>query len=456
MDSFLSTISHFVDDLLITFPEHTNILGKWSSIEIQNRSENESTELFDHCSTTYPPFFFDILNKNHEIFHTVVNNDMRDVEFLPGMNFKLLFDCPDITESTKESIWNYLQIVLFSVIGSVKDKNAFGSDAAGLFANMDDGSMLSKLSECIQAAFSKQSEGEDTNPSPEQESKPEMPNPEDMHKHLKGLFDGKIGSLAKELAEEIANDLQGFLGDDFKDVKSTQDILKKIMKNPSKITNLFKIISDKLQSRMKSGDISEEELMKESQELMSKFKGFEGLAKDGRLAGLMKLFSKFISKGSDGAEGDDANGSSDIDFEAMMKKMTGGMDLEKMMAGFDPERMAKPHTEYAGQGIRTGSSVISGSMRDKMKQRIVNKNIQKAHAIVEAQKRMAEAEKNYVPYEFSDDEDKSSIKKTNKESKVQVFSVEGEGKQEISTSNDLSGNGGDKKKKNKNKNKNKK
>ena len=165
---------------------------------------------------------------------------------------------------------------------------------------------------------------------------------------------------------------------------------------------------------MSNGDISQEELVKESQELMSKFKGFEGLSKDGRLKDMMKLFSQFVSKAGD-SPGDDGAGTGDFDFEAMMKKMTGGLDLEKMM---------KPHTEYSGQGVRSGSAPISNSMRDRMKQRIVQKNEQKAKDIAEAQRRMAEAEKNYVPYEFSDDE---------KEKDAKVFSVVGENKQATSS-----------------------
>ena len=38
-----------------------------------------------------------------------------------------------------------------------------------------------------------------------------MPNMENIHEHLKGLFDGKNGKLAKELAEEIQGDLSNMV-----------------------------------------------------------------------------------------------------------------------------------------------------------------------------------------------------------------------------------------------------
>ena len=58
--------------------------------------------------------------------------------------------------------------------------------------------------------------------------------------------------------------------------KSTQDVLKKMMKNPKKIMDLLKTVSSKLDTKMKSGDISQTELMKEASDLMGKMKSMGG------------------------------------------------------------------------------------------------------------------------------------------------------------------------------------
>lgn len=102
-----------------------------------------------------------------------------------------------------------------------------------------------------------------------------MPNVDELHGHIKGLFDGKIGSLAKELAEELSGEVMDIFNDDDGDgeVKSTGDILKKMMKNPKQIMDLVKKISGKLDNKMKNGNISQEELMKEAGDLLSKMKG---------------------------------------------------------------------------------------------------------------------------------------------------------------------------------------
>jgi hypothetical protein len=103
-----------------------------------------------------------------------------------------------------------------------------------------------------------------------------MPNMENIQDHLKTLFDGKIGKLAKEMAEEISDEFSDLVGEDMKDVKNTQDVIKKLMKNPKKIMDLMKKVSGKLDSKMKSGEISRDELMKEAGDLMSKMKEMGG------------------------------------------------------------------------------------------------------------------------------------------------------------------------------------
>jgi hypothetical protein len=103
-----------------------------------------------------------------------------------------------------------------------------------------------------------------------------MPNMENIQEHLKTLFDGKIGKLAKEMAEEISEEFSDLVGEDMKDVKNTQDVIKKLMKNPKKIMDLMKKVSGKLDSKMKSGEISRDELMKEAGDLMSKMKEMGG------------------------------------------------------------------------------------------------------------------------------------------------------------------------------------
>jgi len=102
-----------------------------------------------------------------------------------------------------------------------------------------------------------------------------IPNLENMQEHLKSLFDGKIGSLAKDMAEEISGEFADLLGEDINGADSG-DVMKKLMKDPKKIMDLMKTVGSKLDKKMQSGEISKDELLKEASELFSKMKGMGG------------------------------------------------------------------------------------------------------------------------------------------------------------------------------------
>ena len=51
--------------------------------------------------------FFDILYQNQTIFE---DNNENNVYFLPGVNFKTLWN-ENISDKTRETIWKYLQLI---------------------------------------------------------------------------------------------------------------------------------------------------------------------------------------------------------------------------------------------------------------------------------------------------------------------------------------------------------
>jgi len=104
-----------------------------------------------------------------------------------------------------------------------------------------------------------------------------LPNMENIHEHLKTLFDGKIGSLAKEMAEEISHDFSDLLGDDIENMQNPGEAVKLLMKNPKKIMDLMKTIGGKLDKKMQSGEISRDEIMKEATDMIGKMKDMGGV-----------------------------------------------------------------------------------------------------------------------------------------------------------------------------------
>jgi hypothetical protein len=309
-ENFIVIVRDFVKDLSITFPEYVHLWINWTDAKLP---ESEIQKLYDYCISVYPERFFDFLYQNSEIFNS---DNTTNTFFLPNVDFKTLYNCDNVSENTRKAIWKYLQLLLFTIVNSIKDKSDFG-DTMNLFDGIDENELQNKLNETFSSIgdFFKNMEenvnnnetGEDSEiPMPDMKDffkfaekmkedagldedtesgmpggfkfdRNTMPNPEELHGHLKGLFEGKIGTLAQELAEEISQDFGDILGgNDEEQPTSTQDVLKKMMKNPKKIMDLMKTVSGKLDQKMKNGDISKDEIMKEATEWMSKMKDMGG------------------------------------------------------------------------------------------------------------------------------------------------------------------------------------
>lgn len=278
--NFTSLISEFTKDLSITFPEYTHL---WNDMVYPVLPDDLIKSTFEHCKKVYPERFFDILYQNDDIF--TVESEVN-VEFLPNVDFKILYNTDDLSDNTKKTIWKYLQLMLFTVVGEVKDKDIFG-DTMNMFDGIDETELQTKLSETISGLtdfFKKTADSSDNLNSDENkedfknmfdkmEGMPDMNNIQD---HLKTLFNGKIGSLAKEMAEEISGEFADLIGEDAGNAENPQDIIKALMKNPKKIMDLMKSVGGKLDTKMKNGEISREEIMKEAGDLVNQMKDMGG------------------------------------------------------------------------------------------------------------------------------------------------------------------------------------
>ena len=311
-DKFRTTMTDFARDLTAVFPEYAMSWSQWLEPGV------DMQPLWQHCLTVFPERFFDILNQNAEIFNATSE---VNTAFLPGVEFKALYSCAGITEKTRESIWKYLQVILFMLVGAISDKADFGPSMTNLFEGMGEEQLQDKLKTVMEslgnffgaaasasssdkpagaegeadfekafasffgesAANAGSGEAEDVESSDDEDdpfkkksSMPNIPKPEEIHKHLMELFNGKIGKLAKELAEDLGEDFAATLGEDMKDATSTQEVLSKLMKDPAKVSGLVKTVGEKLNQKMAAGDISREDIMKEAGDMMKKMKEMGG------------------------------------------------------------------------------------------------------------------------------------------------------------------------------------
>ena len=393
---FQTIILDFLRDIDCSFPEYHETLAKYLgySHEMKPMPDELYIELYTHCREVYPVRFFDILYKNEALFaynmednstghstgHSAVSDASRESgagsagatnnatgadkaqasdassaggasNMLPGVDFREIWATEDLAENTKDIIWKYLQLILFSIVNNLSDMGSFG-DTAKLFEAIDDSELKTKLEEVIgemgsmfgnaeagaaaeggaagaaaeaagmsdkftdfmNEAFSGASAGATgaTGPTPP----PNMPDASSIHEHLSGILNGKIGKLAKEIAEETAADLNL----DMENETTMKGVFQQLLKNPGKLSGIIKSVGTKLDSKLKSGELKESEIMQEASELMSKMKNMPG----------MNNLASMLSKMGMNMPGMGGGGGGKVNFGAMQSQLNKNMKQSQM------------------------------------------------------------------------------------------------------------------------------
>ena len=389
---FQTIILDFLRDIDCSFPEYHDTLAKYLgySHEMKPMPDELYIELYTHCREVYPVRFFDILYKNESLFSpntaeqasstgdSTVSDASREsgagsagatnnatgadkarasetndvsgasggessgVSFLPGVDFREIWATEDLANNTKDIIWKYLQLILFSIVNNLSDMGSFG-DTAKLFEAIDDGELKTKLEEVIgemgsmfgdtaeasagagvagegmDETFKKATDfmneafsgaGAGTGPTPP------IPDASSIHEHLSGILNGKIGKLAKEIAEETAADLNL----DMENETTMKGVFQQLLKNPGKLSGIIKSVGTKLDSKMKSGELKESEIMQEASELMAKMKSMPG----------MNNLASMLSKMGMNMPGMGGGGGGKVNFGAMQSQLNKNMKQSQM------------------------------------------------------------------------------------------------------------------------------
>ena len=250
-EKFTKIITDFKNDLVITFPELKTSLDAL-----------DLTITYEHCVEMYPKIFFEILYENDSLFDA--NETTQQCFLLPGIDFTLIMK-DNISEKTKKTIWKYLQLILFSILEKINSNKSFG-ETSKIFEGVEEEELHKKIAQTMEEMKNLfvDSSGVDASGS----GLPSMGDldPEKMKSHLDELMNGKIGTLAKEIAEEAKNSI----GDE-------KEFMQTVMKNPQKILSLVKNIGGKLEEKISSGQVKESELLEEATQIMDKIQDIPGL-----------------------------------------------------------------------------------------------------------------------------------------------------------------------------------
>ena len=415
-DEFKKVIFEFLADISNTFPEYKNTFSLFldskgihvSGAETETQTETQTQKivaiLYDYCSKVYPERFFDILYKNEKLFDNAANGEYANVNthFLPNVDFRALWNTEGISSATRETIWKYLQLILMTVITNIEDRKSFG-DAANLFEAINEDELRNKLEETIQqmynmfegtndnanassasssasssSASSSSSSSDGANTSSEQGSGSEEfnffewaknmnkggdgnaepnANAESIHDHISHILNGKIGKLAKEIAEETAKDVDfgTEFGGESGENMDFKNVFQKMFKNPGKLMSLVKNVGSKLDQKFKSGEIKESELMQEASDLLGKMKGMPGMNN------LADMLNKMGMGGMMGGMGGGGNGKSKVNIGAMQSHLQRNMKVSQMKERMQQKLKAQQQQRDAALAATTQSAGVSAS-----------------------------------------------------------------------------------------------
>lgn len=352
---FFKIMKDFLNDILITFPEYAEKITDDENLILNGDVSNNN--LYIYCCGVYPSRFFDILYKNDEMF----DDKNRNTCFLPNIDFNYFFK-QNITQNTKDTLWKYLQLILFTIAGNINDQECFG-DTAKLFEAIDEDVLKSKIEDTIKDMgemfdlsgmnFEGSSQFFDGSGQSFDGSGINMPNPDDLNNHINSLMEGKLGKLASEIAEETAKEMSINLDEE----ANVNDVMGKLFKNPGKLLSMVKKVGSKLDEKIKSGEIKESELMEEASELMKKMKNMPGMA------GMEGLFSKMGIPNS-----------KKMNFGAMENKLNTNIrnakTKERMRSKLEKRRAESKakkfvHTTFTGNNSKIEKSSINGKEQEE-------------------------------------------------------------------------------------------
>ena len=428
-EEFVKVVYDLINDILFTFPEFKEGLHSDLQNIKETRDEKSIRTVYEHIKTVFPERFFDILYKNEDMFTKADVN----TEFLPGIDFKDIWKA-DISVNTKDTIWKYLQIILFSVIGQVNSQDSFG-ETAKLFESINEDDLKKKLEETMSNLQNMM--GGDGGPIDVSGiNMDQLPNPDDIQGHINGLLDGKLGKLAKEIAAETAEELNLDAGN----ATSVNEVFQNLFKNPGKLMNLVQNVGGKLDSKIKSGEIKESELMKEATDLLGKMKDMPGMGDIQSL--LKKMGMGGGGRGMGGMGGGDGGGGGGAD--DMLAGLGGLGGLAGLGGGADMANMLRMAGLGGLGGGKLNLGAMSNALNQNMKKAQMKEDMIKRAAYKSAQKKMEMEKQNerlaiLPPTKQLTDEELEQL----------VYSIEGDKPEKTMRSNNSSNS--DKKKKKKGK-----
>ena len=222
-----NTFNYELGDIIKNNEKYYYIINYNNSIDIDTQDDllfNYTIEIFDYCVKIFPKKFFDILYQNEEIFN-------EPIYFLPEINFSKIYN-ENISKNTKDILWKYLQLLLFTIVTSIKDKQSFGNNEK-LFQAIDPDEFKNKLQDTMndmEKIFSNKNSNYDISNNINNSENIDLSN-------VSNLFDNFLKNMDLSNNNTSSIDLSNVFNNLFNNLKESNNDLSNI-----DISNIFKNI----------------------------------------------------------------------------------------------------------------------------------------------------------------------------------------------------------------------
>jgi hypothetical protein len=298
MDRFTSNYTKFYKSVKTITPE---LFTKFSPA-----LPEDDLKKLDFFVTNWYPHMKETSNGNLKYFEDSGTNPLifQNLKFLDIMN--------SVSNTNKNVVWEYLHSLYALSISSKQLKERFteeGVDNCELYKYIQN--TIDDFPELISNMVSWRREKKEQEEKNNKNKKSKIPSFDE--KFIEG---SALAKLAKEISDEINPDEILKMGDDMKNMDNPMKMFQSLLSGDQDngVGKLMSTVCDKLKNKMESGEINQEELLKEATTLLQSMGGLGASSKgDGPdLAGMMSMAQNLASMGDlfGGAEGGGGKGKS--------------------------------------------------------------------------------------------------------------------------------------------------
>ena len=255
IEYFNSNLKRFVLDIIKIFPDLEEELREYYGVILTDESSNEDKFIKRYMRKLGDKKEF-ISQKNNELF-------AESIHVLKGVDFKDLMADEKITDTIRDTIWDYIQTLY--VIGEtiVSDSNSIQKLVENFKKMREADGDMSSLTEADSGEQDEQVLEMLKNLSEKTKNSDNSP---ELNEEL--INNGLIGNLAKELAEDI--NLDEFNLNIDESSENVNDVFSNLISgdNPMKFMNLIQNVGQKIQTKLSDGGLDQSKLVDEAQQMM--------------------------------------------------------------------------------------------------------------------------------------------------------------------------------------------